>query len=84
MIHPFTKQLAAVRVLSDVLKATSVGSLSRAVAWFIEQEITSRWIPSENGPAYRFGEWRKGGGKVLDLNPIRTNPYTPRTKGIAK
>jgi transposase len=76
-------QLVYVEVLPDEQKATTVGFLARAVGWFNEQGITCRRILSDNGSAYRSGEWRKA-CKALDLNPIRTKPYTPRTNGKAE
>ena len=76
-------RLADVEVLPDEQKATTVGFLARAVGWSNEQGITCRRILSDNGSAYRSGEWRKA-CKALDLNPIRTKPYTPRTNGKAE
>ncbi len=52
-------RLAYVEVLPDEQKATTVGFLARAVGWFNEQGITCRRILSDNGSAYRSGEWRK-------------------------
>jgi transposase InsO family protein len=48
----------------------------------LEQWITCRRVLSDNGPAYRSGDWRKA-CRALDLKPIRTKPYTPRTNGKA-
>ncbi len=76
-------RLAYVEVLPDEKKATTVGFLARAVGWFSEQGITCQRILSDNGSAYRSGEWRKA-CKALDLKPIRTRPYTPRTNGKAE
>jgi transposase len=76
-------RLAYVEVLPDEKKATTVGFLARAVGWFAEQGITCQRILSDNGSAYRSGEWRKA-CKALDLKPIRTRPYTPRTNGKAE
>ena len=76
-------RLAYVEVLPDEQKATTVGFLARAVGWFNAQGITCRRILSDNGSAYRSGEWRKA-CKALDLHPIRTKPYTPRTNGKAE
>ncbi len=76
-------RLAYVEVLADEQKATTVGFLARAVGWFSEQGITCRRILSDNGPAYRSGDWRKA-CRVLDLRPIRTKPYTPQTNGKAE
>jgi transposase len=76
-------RLAYVEVLPDEQKATTVGFLARAVGWFNAQGITCRRILIGNGSAYRSGEWRKA-CKALDLHPIRTKPYTPRTNGKAE
>lgn len=70
-------------VLPDEQKATSIGFLTRAVGWFNEQGITWRRVLSDNGSSYRSGEWRKS-RSALDLSPIRTKSYTPRTNGKAK
>jgi transposase InsO family protein len=76
-------RLAYVEVLPDEQKATTVGFLARAVGWFNAKGITCRRILSDNGSAYRSGEWRKA-FQALDLHPIRTKPYTPRTNGKAE
>ena len=76
-------RLAYVEVLPDEQKATTVGFLTRAVGWFSEQGITCHRVLSDNGSSYRSGEWRKA-CSALDLKPIRTNPYTPRTNGNAE
>jgi transposase InsO family protein len=76
-------RLAYVEVLPDEQKGTTVGFLARAVSWFSEQGITSRRVLSDNGSSYRSGEWRKA-CTAMDLKPIRTKPYTPRTNGKAE
>ncbi|MCP9773900.1 IS481 family transposase [Synechococcus sp. Tobar12-5m-g] len=76
-------RLSYVEVLADEQRATTVGFLARAVGWFSEQGITCRRILSNNGPAYRSGDWRKA-CRALDLKPIRTKPYTPQTNGKAE
>lgn len=76
-------RLAYVEVLPDEQKATTVGFLARAVGWFSAQGITCRRVLSDNGSSYRSGEWRKA-CSALDLRPIRTRPYTPRTNGKAE
>jgi hypothetical protein len=73
---------AYVEVLPDEQKATRVGLLARAVGWVNAQGITCRSLFG-NGSACRSGEWRKA-CKALDLHPIRTKPYTPRTNGKAE
>ena len=76
-------RLAYVEVLPDEQQATTVGFLTRAVGWFSKQGITCRRVLSDNGSSYRSGEWRKA-CSALDLKPIRTRPYTPRTNGKAE
>lgn len=76
-------RLAYVEVLPDEQKATTVGFLARAVGWFSQQGITCRRVLSDNGSAYRSGAWRKA-CRALDLRPVRTKPYTPRTNGKAE
>jgi transposase len=76
-------RLAYVEVLPDEQKATTVGFLARAVGWFSQQGITCRRVLSDNGSAYRSGAWRKA-CRVLDLRPVRTKHYTPRTNGKAE
>ncbi|KEF41858.1 MAG: transposase [Cyanobium sp. CACIAM 14] len=76
-------RLAYVEVLDDEQKATTIGFLARAVGWFSEQGITCRRVLSDNGSAYRSGDWRKA-CQALDLKPIRTKAYTPQTNGKAE
>ena len=70
-------------VLPDEQKTTTVDFLARAVGWFSQQGNTCSRILSDNGSAYRSGDWRKA-CRALDLKPIRTKPYTPRTNGKAE
>jgi len=60
-----------VEVLPDELQATTIGFLARAVGWFSEQGIACRRVLSDNGAAYRSGDWRKA-RQALGLKPIRT------------
>ena len=68
--------------LPDEQKATTVGFLARAVGWFNEPGITCRRILSNNGSGCRAAHWHKT-CRALDLKPIRTKPFTPRTNGKA-
>jgi transposase InsO family protein len=72
-----------VEVLTDEQKATTVGFLASAIGWFSEQGITCRRVLSDNGSAYRSGDWRKA-CRALDLKPICTRPHTPQTNGKAE
>jgi hypothetical protein len=76
-------RLAYVEVLADEQRSTTVGFLARAVGWFSEQGINCRRVLSDNGSAYRSGDWRKA-CRALALRPIRTKPYTPQTNGKAE
>ena len=76
-------RLAYVEVLADEQKETTIGFLARTVGWFSEQGITCRRVFSDNGSAYRSGDWRKA-CQALGLKPIRTKPYTPQTNGKAE
>ena len=70
-------------MFADEQRATTLGFLARAVGWFYEQGISCRRVLSDNGPAYRFCDWRKA-CQALDLKPISTKPYTPQTNGKAE
>jgi hypothetical protein len=72
-----------VEVLPDEQKTTTVDFLARAVGWFSQQGNTCSRILSDNGSAYRSGDWRKA-CRAHDLKLIRTKPYTPRTNGKAE
>jgi transposase InsO family protein len=76
-------RLAYVEVLADEQKATAIGFLSRAVAWFNGQGVECRQVMSDNGPAYLSRNFAKA-CKALGLKHIRTRPYTPRTNGKAE
>ena len=76
-------RVAYVEVRPDEQKATTVGFLARAVGWFSEQGITCRRVLSDNGVAYRSGDWRKA-CQALGMKPIRTKPYTPQTNDKAE
>ena len=78
-----TTRLAYVEVLADEQKATAIGFLSRAVAWFNGQGVECRQVMSDNGPAYLSSSFAKA-CKALGLKHIRTRPYTPRTNGKAE
>ena len=57
--------------------------MARAVGGYSEQGITCRRVLSDNGSAYRFGDWRKA-CQALELKPIRSKAYTPQTNGKAE
>ena len=76
-------RLAYEEVLPDEQTATTVGFLVRAVGWFGAQWSTCRRVLFGTRSSYRSGEWRKA-CSALDLKPIPTRPYTPRTIGKAE
>jgi transposase InsO family protein len=76
-------RLAYVEVLPDEQKATTVGFLLRAVAWFSQQGITCQRVLSDNGSAYRSKQWRQA-CSALGLKARRTRSYRPQTNGKAE
>ena len=76
-------RLAYGEVLADERKSSAVPFLERAVAWFARQGITVERVMTDNGSAYRSHHWRQA-CDALDLRPLRTKPYTPRTNGKAE
>jgi transposase InsO family protein len=62
---------------------TTVGFLTRAIAWFAEHDITVQEVMTDNGSPYRSKLW------AAEMNHrglvhIRTRPYRPRTNGKAE
>ena len=55
----YAMPLSYVEVLADEKGPTTVGFLSRAVAWFNGQGIECRRVLSDNGSAYKSHGWRK-------------------------
>jgi hypothetical protein len=76
-------RLSYVEVLPDEKGPTTVGFLSRAVAWFNGQGIECRRVLSDNGSAYKSHGWRKA-AQALGLKVKKTRPYTPGTNGKAE
>ncbi len=81
-------RLAYVEVLADEKGPTTVGFLSRGVAWFNGQGYrcaeakgyACRRVLSDNGSAYNSHGWRKA-AQAMGLKVKKTRPYTPRTNG---
>jgi hypothetical protein len=69
-------RLSYVEVLADEKGPTTVGFLSRAVAWFNGQGIECRRVLSDNGSAYKSHGWRKA-CQAMGLKAKKTRPYTP-------
>jgi transposase InsO family protein len=74
--------LAYLEVLPDEKYPTTVGFLLRAVAWFDSQDISCRWVLTENGSAYHSKPWREA-CSAHGLISKRNKPYSPRTNGKA-
>ena len=73
-------RLSYVEMLADGKGPTTVGSPSRAVAWFNGQGIECRRVLSDNGSAYKSHGWRKA-CQAMGLKVKKTRLYTPRTNG---
>jgi transposase InsO family protein len=76
-------RLAYVEVLPNQSAVTTVGFLTRAIAWFAEHDITVQEVMTDNGSPYRSKLW------AAEMNHrglvhIRTRPYRPRTNGKAE
>jgi transposase InsO family protein len=76
-------RLAYVELLEAQQKPTVIGFLTRALAWFIGQEIESRRVMSDNSLAYVSNAFAQP-CRVLGLRRIRTRPYSRRTNGKAE
>lgn len=74
-----TTRLSYVEVLPDKKWPTTVGFLSRALAWFNGQGIECRRLLSDNGSAYKSHGWRKA-CQAMGLKVKKASPYTPCTK----
>ena len=76
-------RLAYAEVLPNQTATTTVGFLTRAIAWFAEHGITVREVMTDNGSPYISELW------AAEINHrrlihIRTRPYRPRTNGKAE
>lgn len=78
-----TTRLAYVEVLPDEKAVTSVGFLTRAVAWFAERGVTVQRVMTDNGSPYRSTAWERWCADH-DIRHLRTRPYRPRTNGKAE
>jgi transposase InsO family protein len=72
-----------VEILADETKASAVAFLGRAVTWFSTQEVTIQRLLTDNGAAYRSGDFRDACA-THDLKHKRTRPYRPQTNGKAE
>jgi len=76
-------RLAYVEVLPNQTAVTTVGFLTRALAWFAEHGVIVQEVMTDNGSPYRRKLW------AAEMNHrglvhIRTRPYRPRTNGKAE
>jgi transposase InsO family protein len=70
-------------VLADEKGPTTVGFLSRVVAWFNGQRIECGRVLSGNGLAYKSHGRRKA-CQAMGFKAKKTRPYTPRSNGKAE
>jgi transposase InsO family protein len=76
-------RLAYVEVLPNQTAVTTVGFLTRAIAWFAEHGVVVREVMTDNGSPYRSTLWMLE-MRQRNLVHIRTRPYRPRTNGKAE
>ena len=76
-------RLAYVEDLAYEQQTSTIGFISRAVAWFNGQGVGFRQVMSNNGSAYISKPYAKA-CSTLCLRHILTRPYTPRTNGKAE
>jgi transposase InsO family protein len=78
-----TTRLAYVEVLPDEKGETSVGFLSRAVAWFANNGVAVERVMTDNGAPYKSRVWAAWCADH-GIRHLRTRPYRPRTNGKAE
>ena len=76
-------RIAYVEVLANQTAVTTIGFLTRAVAWFATLGITVREVMTDNGSAYVSRAWSLTCAEH-GLVHLRTRPYRPRTNGKAE
>lgn len=76
-------RLAYVEILEDEKGPTTVGFLTRALAWLAEHGVKVERVMTDNGTNYRSNVF-KAALVRLRLGHSRTRPYTPRTNGKAE
>ena len=76
-------RLAYAEVLGDERRASVVGFLRRAAAWFAAHGVTVERIMTDNGSAYR-SRAHADACRQLRIRHLRTRPYRPRTNGKAE
>ncbi|MCF8558329.1 MAG: IS481 family transposase [Candidatus Nanopelagicales bacterium] len=73
-------RLAYSEVHDDETAATTVGFWTRALAFYAGHGITVKEVISDNGPAYRSGDWVRLNTEA-GIKVRRTRPYRPQTNG---
>jgi transposase InsO family protein len=76
-------RLAYTEILPDEKKASALGFLDRALAWFTRHGVAVERVMTDNGSAYRSHDFRAACAQA-GLRYVRTRPYTPRTNGKAE
>ena len=76
-------RLAYAEVLGDERKATAIGFLRRAVAFFRGHGIRVERLLTDNGNAYRSAA-HAFACRALGIKHLRTRPYRPQTNGKAE
>lgn len=76
-------RVAYVEVLADERSETVGAFLTRAVAWFRQHGVRVRRVLTDNGSGYVSRSFRAV-CRLLQVEPKRTRPYTPRTNGKAE
>src|SRR5207244_6393019 len=81
-IDDFTR-LSYVDILADERSESASTFVTRAVAWFAQQNVKVERVMTDNGSAFLAGQFAKTCA-ALNLRHKRTRPYTPRTNGKAE
>jgi len=76
-------RVAFSRIMKTERKACAVAFLKAAVAYYKSLGITVLRVMTDNGSCYRSRAFAKACQR-LELEHIRTKPYTPRTNGKAE
>jgi len=76
-------RIAYVEVLGDEKRATAIGFLRRAVAYYRAHGIEVEAVMTDNGGAY-VSTMHAIACRAMGLRHIRTRPYRPRTNGKAE
>lgn len=73
-------RLAYSEVHDDETTATTLGFWTRALAFFADHGVTVTEVLSDNGPAYRSGDWAAANTSA-GITVRHTRPYRPQTNG---